>query len=197
MTRLNDIQSGVSTTKRRLSKLAVFTCLLSLPVTTSISALAFLFGLAGWIHLARRPDLRGRGLVRLALFLGGLSLWCQFWQYPIALLQPPLSPADHELRDHLNDIAAGRYDEAYNDPAWPHTGDISRRDFAFWADDLNQDLGKPLIVWGKQKTLWGAYQAQYYVYFEKAGLRTINVWGDLDRKIFYLERADDDRVALR
>lgn len=179
----------------KVCKLAVMAFFCSVFITTAVGAFGLLLGLAAWWRMrsSQRP-LAGWALVRLAVFLGGLSLFCQFYQFPLATLTPPIAHADHELRRHMEDLTQGRFSQAYNDDEWQLDPQVSHVMFVSWAQQLQQRYGHMQGFWVLSKTRMPHARTQYAAIFEKAGLVTLEVSEDDGR--YRLERIDGQDVVF-
>ena len=183
-------------TAPKLSRLAVAAFFCSLFLTTSVGALGFLLGLAALVRLRRHSELCGRAIVRLAIFLGGLSLFCQFYQFPVATFTPPIAHADSEFRQHMDDLADGRLSAAYSDSDWPVEGPVTHVMFRAWVDDFAQRYGRLNSFWVLTRTRFPQPRTQYLAVFDKAGLIQVDVIEDATGH-YHLETVDGQDVRFR
>jgi hypothetical protein len=107
-----------------------------------------------------------------------VSIWLTFAPFPGAFLQPPILQEDLALQRFLDDIAAERFQQAYENPTLAFSSsEYTLEEFTQWAKLANERYGRGRIICSTFRSRVPDPIYGYGVYFEKAGFRTLGFSG--------------------
>jgi hypothetical protein len=147
----------------------------ALLMCVSVGALGLVFGIVG-LRRTRGGRRRGKVAAQFGAVFGGISLLVTITAIPTTFLQPPVIPPGPQLQGFLDDVTAGRIEQAYRHPVI-HATNSPLEEFRYWAEHVNADYGRGRVIWCESRLNWTDAVATYWVHFEKVGVRTVTLWG--------------------
>lgn len=143
---------------------------------------------------------RGRKWAACGLAMGCLSLLFVIAAFPATFYNPPIRWQDRQMQAFLDDVAAGRWDQAQANPLCRYVGDpaastqavqppladspdqdasvsnIPREEFRAWAKFFRARHGRGRILFAHHHVGGGDRTSFYTVRFERAPLRSCELW---------------------
>ena len=164
--------------KRPFSWPAILSLIFGLGFLTSAGLIAIPLGVIG-LFQTKGNKLRGRRAATWGLCLGLFSLCINITGCPGVFFPPPFMPEDRAFAQFLNDLGNAKYQQCRGNIRPANSENLNDAEFARWGNAFNEKVGTGRLIWCAGKTMFADSAKVYFVYFEKMGIVTVNMfWAD-------------------